>query len=44
MLYPLSYEGLRPIWYLAAETGYCPGAASGAARSQTLPCGRSRRW
>jgi hypothetical protein len=29
MLYPLSYEGLRPISYLAGDIHDCPGIPSG---------------
>ena len=29
MLYPLSYEGLRPTSYLAGDTHECPGVPSG---------------
>jgi hypothetical protein len=39
MLYPLSYEGLRPISYRPGDTHECPGVPSGAHR-----CHLGRRW
>jgi hypothetical protein len=36
MLYPLSYEGLRPISYLAGDTHECPGVPSGAKRCRRV--------
>ncbi|GAA2574582.1 hypothetical protein GCM10010435_57760 [Winogradskya consettensis] len=39
MLYPLSYEGLRPISYLAGDIHECPGVPSGAHR-----CRLVNRW
>ena len=37
MLYPLSYEGLRPTSYLPAQTQKCPGVPAAAKRSSTTP-------
>jgi hypothetical protein len=37
MLYPLSYEGLRPTSYLPAQTRKCPGVPPAARRSWTMP-------
>jgi hypothetical protein len=34
MLYPLSYEGLRPSSYLAGDTHECPGVPTGAIRCE----------
>jgi hypothetical protein len=39
MLYPLSYEGLRPISYLAGDIRECPGV-----RWRANGCHRVRRW
>jgi hypothetical protein len=39
MLYPLSYEGLRPISYRPADTRECPGVSWRAKRRH-----RVRRW
>jgi hypothetical protein len=39
MLYPLSYEGLRPISYLAGDTHECPGVPWSAHR-----CRLAHRW
>ena len=33
MLYPLSYEGVRPTSYLPAQTQKCPGGPAAAKRS-----------
>jgi hypothetical protein len=44
MLYPLSYEGLRPISYLAGDTHKCPGVPSGAERGHQVHRRRFRRW
>jgi hypothetical protein len=39
MLYPLSYEGLRPISYLAGDIHECPGVPWDAHR-----CHAVHRW
>lgn len=39
MLYPLSYEGLRPISYRPGDTHECPGVPQAANR-----CRRVLRW
>ena len=44
LLYPLSYEGLRPTSYLPAETSECPGVPTSANRCQTVCWERFRRW
>jgi hypothetical protein len=44
MLYPLSYEGLRPISYLGGDTRECPGVPRSAKRSNGRAGGRFRRW
>jgi hypothetical protein len=44
MLYPLSYEGLRPISYLAEGSHKCPGVPSGAKRSHQVRRERFRSW
>jgi hypothetical protein len=42
MLYPLSYEGLRPISYRPADIHECPGAPQGAKRCHRVASGGSR--
>ena len=44
MLYPLSYEGLRPISYRPGDTHECPGVPSGANRCRRVLRWRFRRW
>jgi hypothetical protein len=44
MLYPLSYEGLRPTSYLAGDTHECPGVPSGAHRCHLVDRCGFRRW
>jgi hypothetical protein len=44
MLYPLSYEGLRPISYLAGDIHECPGVLWGANRCHRVRRWRFRRW
>lgn len=44
MLYPLSYEGLRPISYLAGDTHECPGVPWGAKRCHLVHRWGFRRW
>jgi hypothetical protein len=44
MLYPLSYEGLRPISYLAGDIPECQGVPSGANRCRRVRRRRLRRW
>jgi hypothetical protein len=44
MLYPLSYEGLRPIWYLAGDIPECQGVRWGANRCPRARRRRLRRW
>jgi hypothetical protein len=44
MLYPLSYEGLRPISYRAGDTHECPGVPSGAHWCHLVGRWGFRRW
>jgi hypothetical protein len=44
MLYPLSYEGLRPISYRPGDTHECPGVPCGAHRCRRVLRWRFRRW
>jgi len=44
MLYPLSYEGLRPISYRPGDIHECPGVPSGANRCRRGRWWRLRRW
>jgi hypothetical protein len=44
MLYPLSYEGLRPTSYLAGDIHECPGVPWGAKRCHLVPPVGFRRW
>jgi hypothetical protein len=44
MLYPLSYEGLRPISYRPGDIHEFPGVPSGAERCHRVRRWRLRRW
>jgi hypothetical protein len=44
MLYPLSYEGLRPISYLAGDTHECPGVPRRTNRCRWVRRRRLLRW
>jgi hypothetical protein len=44
MLYPLSYEGLRPISYRPGDTHECPGVPWGAHRCHLVHRWGFRRW
>jgi hypothetical protein len=44
MLYPLSYEGLRPISYRPGDTHECPGVPCGANGCRRVLRRRFRRW
>ena len=44
MLYPLSYEGLRPISYLPGRSQECPGVPSDAQRCHLVDRWGFRRW
>ena len=44
MLYPLSYEGLRPISYRPGETHECPGVPWDANLCHWVCWRRFRRW
>ena len=44
MLYPLSYEGLRPISYRPGDTHECPGVPWGAKPCHRVRLWRLRRW
>jgi hypothetical protein len=44
MLYPLSYEGLRPISYRPGDTHECPGAPWGAHRCSLAYRSGFRCW
>jgi hypothetical protein len=44
MLYPLSYEGLRPVSYLAGDTHECPGVPRGANRCHSVTPVAVCRW
>jgi hypothetical protein len=44
MLYPLSYEGLRPISYRPGDTHECPGVPQAANRCRRVLRWRFRPW
>lgn len=44
MLYPLSYEGLRPTSYRPGDTHECPGVPSGAHWCYLVYRWGFRRW
>jgi hypothetical protein len=44
MLYPLSYEGLRPISYLPGRSQECPGIPSDAHWCHLVARWGFRRW
>ena len=44
MLYPLSYEGLRPTSYLPGRSRECPGVPSGAQRCRLVARWGFLRW
>ena len=44
MLYPLSYEGARPISYRPAGCYECPGVPRGAKRCRRARWQRFLRW
>jgi hypothetical protein len=44
MLYPLSYEGLRPISYRPGDTNECPGVPWGAHWCHLVDRWGFRRW